>query len=99
MKSLVSDLLDKLTNTGPFRFMKRLTVGEFKNRFSDVIARVRKGEKIAVEYGKKHEIIGIFGPPEKPKKIYRKLGLLKRRGKLELTHDFRLTTEEFLGLD
>jgi len=79
--------------------MKRLSVGDFKNRFSDVIARVRKGEKIAVEYGKKHEIIGIFGPPEKKKKNHRQLGLLKSRGKLAIAHDFKLTAEEFLGSD
>jgi len=77
--------------------MKRLTVGEFKKTFSDVVARVRKGEKIAVEYGKKHEIIGIFGPPEEPKKQRRQLGLLEGRGKLEITPGFKLTTEEFLG--
>jgi hypothetical protein len=54
--------------------MKRLTVGEFKKTFSDVVARVRKGKKTAVEYGKKHEIIGIFGPPEEPKKQRRQTG-------------------------
>lgn len=77
--------------------MKKLTVGEFKSQFSDVIARVRKGEKVAVSYGKKAEIIGVFGPPEKPMKPQRQLGLLESRGPVEFAPDFKMTMEEFLN--
>lgn len=76
--------------------MKKLTVGQFKSQFSDVIARVRKGEKIAVSYGKKAEIIGVFGPPEKPMKPQRQLGLLE--GKIEFDPmKFKMTVDEFLN--
>lgn len=77
--------------------MKHLTVGEFKSQFSSVVERVRKGEKIAVAYGKKHEIIGVFGPPEKSKKIARQLGLLEGRGRAIFAPDFKMTEEEFLN--
>ena len=35
--------------------MKVLTVGEFKAKFSDVIADILKGDEVAVSYGKKKE--------------------------------------------
>jgi len=49
--------------------MKTMTVGELKAHFSDVIEQVKAGEKIAVTYGKKKEIVGYFSPeiPQQPK--------------------------------
>ncbi len=76
--------------------MRKLTVGEFKNRFSEVVASVRKGEKIAVQYGKKREIIGLFVPYEQPKTRRRKLGIL--RGKAEFDpKKFAMTDDEFFA--
>jgi hypothetical protein len=77
--------------------MQKLTVGEFKNRFSEVVERVRKGEKIAVQYGKKREIIGMFAPYEsEKKKTKRKLGIL--RGKVDFDpKKFAITEDEFLA--
>ncbi|MDB5007688.1 MAG: Phd YefM protein [Mucilaginibacter sp.] len=77
--------------------MKTMTVGEFKTHFSDVIEQVKAGEKIAVTYGKKKEIIGYFSPdtPQKPK---RKLGILEGKVEVIFKPDFEMTTEEFLGL-
>jgi antitoxin (DNA-binding transcriptional repressor) of toxin-antitoxin stability system len=77
--------------------MITMTVGEFKTHFSDVIEQVKAGEKIAVTYGRKKEVIGYFSP-ETPQKPKRKLGLLE--GKIEVIFgpDFEMTTEEFLGL-
>lgn len=46
--------------------MKTMTVGEFKTHFSEVIEQVKRGEEIAVTYGKKKEIIGYFKPEIKP---------------------------------
>jgi hypothetical protein len=40
--------------------MKKMTVGEFKTHFSEVIEQVRSGERIAVTFGKKKEVIGYF---------------------------------------
>jgi len=40
--------------------MKTMSVGEFKTNFSLVLEQVKKGEKIAVTYGKKKRNSGVF---------------------------------------
>jgi hypothetical protein len=77
--------------------MKTMTVGEFKTNFSDVIEQVKSGEKIAVTYGRKKEIVGYFSP-EIPKQPKIKLGLLEGKAKFTFAPDFKMTEEEFLGL-
>ena len=74
-----------------------MSVGEFKSNFSEVLDQVKKGEKIAVTYGKKKEIVGYFSPelPEQPK---RKLGILEGKATFTFSDDFKMTEEEFLGL-
>lgn len=39
-----------------------MTVGEFKAQFSNVIELVKKGEEIAVTFGKKKESVGYYTP-------------------------------------
>jgi len=71
--------------------MKTMTVGEFKTHFSDVIEQVKRGEEIAVTYGKKKEIIGYFKPEITSKK--RPLGPLQHLGYF-MADDFLETTED-----
>jgi hypothetical protein len=77
--------------------MITMTVGEFKTHFSDVIEQVKGGEKIAVTFGRKKEVIGYFSPeiPQNPKI---KLGIMEGKAKFTFSPDFKMTTEEFLGL-
>jgi len=77
--------------------MKTMTVGEFKTHFSEVIEQVKDGEKIAVTFGRKKEIIGYF-LPELPQQPKRKLGILEGKAKVIFRDDFKITEEEFLGL-
>jgi antitoxin (DNA-binding transcriptional repressor) of toxin-antitoxin stability system len=77
--------------------MKTMSVGEFKTHFSDVIEQVKSGEEIAVTYGKKKEVVGYFSPG-KSKKTKRKLGILEGKVEVIFKPDFKMTTEEFLGL-
>lgn len=77
--------------------MKTMTVGEFKTHFSEVVHQLKKGEKIAVTYGKKKEIVGYFSP-EPPEKPTRKLAILEGKATFTFSDDFKMTTEEFLGL-
>ncbi|MEO6977943.1 MAG: prevent-host-death protein [Mucilaginibacter sp.] len=74
-----------------------MSVGEFKTHFSEVLEQVKAGEKFAVTFGKKKEIVGYFTPemPEKPK---RRLGILEGKVKFTFHDDFEMTTEELLGL-
>jgi hypothetical protein len=78
--------------------MKTMTVTEFKKHFSEVLLTVNYGETIAVTYGRKKEIIGYFVHkiPERPKI---KLGLLEGKAKATFAPDFKMTTEQFLGIE
>lgn len=76
--------------------MKTMTVGEFKARFSEVLEAVKKGEEIAVSYGKSHKPIGVFKPFETSLKK-RKLGILKGKASFKVGKDFKITDEELLG--
>ncbi|AFM11513.1 type II toxin-antitoxin system Phd/YefM family antitoxin [Turneriella parva] len=78
-----------------------LMVADFKARFSDVLAKVRNGEEVVLEYGRRHEKIAVLVPYEK----YRRLtaGKTKRQagtlaGKVEVFFgkDFKMTDQEFL---
>ena len=77
--------------------METMTVGEFKAQFSKVLEKVKKGEKVAVTYGKNKEVIGYFTPPQK-KKLKRKLGILEGKVKIVFAEDFKMTVEEFINL-
>jgi len=76
--------------------MKTMSVGEFKTNFSEVIEQVKEGEKFAVTFGKKKEVVGYF-VAEIPKQSKRKLGILEGKATFTFGDDFEMTTEEFLG--
>jgi hypothetical protein len=79
--------------------MKTMTVGEFKAKFSDVIAQVKAGQEIAVTFGKKKEIIGYFTPEGETGKVEKRtLGILEGKAVAVFHEDFEITEEEFLGL-
>ncbi|MBW1700466.1 MAG: type II toxin-antitoxin system prevent-host-death family antitoxin [Deltaproteobacteria bacterium] len=77
--------------------METLTVGELKARFSEMLARVRRGQKIIISYGKKREKIAVLVPYLKYRaKPERKLGLLSGRSQCVIHKDFKLSDEEML---
>lgn len=78
--------------------MQTLTVGELKTSFSEVLEKIRNGEKIAISYGKKRERVAVIVPysdyvstPE------RCLGLLKNRAGCIIHDDFEITETEMLA--
>jgi len=77
--------------------MITMSVGEFKTHFSEVLEQVKAGEKIAVTFGKKKEIVGYF-TPEVPQQPKRQLGLLEGKATFTFDPDFEVTPEEFLEL-
>lgn len=76
--------------------VKKMSVGEFKTHFSDVIAWIKKGGKIAVTFGRKKEVIGYFVPQIK-EEAKRKLGIMKGKADVKFGNDFKMTEEEFSG--
>jgi hypothetical protein len=63
-----------------------------------VLSAVKEGETIAVTYGRKKEIIGyfVYQIPERPKI---RLGIMEGKAKVIFAPDFKMTTEEFLGIE
>lgn len=76
--------------------MKKLTVNEFKTRFSIVVKQARSGERIAVTFGRKKEIVGYFLFDKPKPKAKRMLGILEGKASVIFHSDFRLTDEDFL---
>jgi antitoxin (DNA-binding transcriptional repressor) of toxin-antitoxin stability system len=78
--------------------MKVMNVGEFKTNFSEVLKRVRAGEEIGIAYGKTKEVVARLVPKAPNKKQKRKIGIWDKRAKVKFAADFKMTTEEFLGI-
>ncbi|MBL7793709.1 MAG: hypothetical protein JNK77_15380 [Saprospiraceae bacterium] len=77
--------------------MLTYTVGEFKTHFSTILDKVLEGEKIAIAYGKKKEIVAFLVPRYTQTGEKRPLGLLEGKGTVIFKDDFKMTEEEFLG--
>jgi antitoxin (DNA-binding transcriptional repressor) of toxin-antitoxin stability system len=75
-----------------------MSVGELKTNFSEVLKRVQSGEEIGIAYGKNKVVVARLVPKKTEKKMKRKIGMLDGRGKVKFSKDFKLSTEEFLGL-
>lgn len=78
--------------------METLTIGELKTNFSEVLKKVKSGQKIGISYGKKREKVAVIVPysdyvstPE------RSLGLLKDRARCIIHDDFEITEEEMVA--
>ncbi len=78
--------------------MQTLTVGELKASFSEVLEKVKSGQRIAISFGKKREKVAVIGPysdyvstPE------RSLGLLEGRAGCIIHDDFEITEKEMLA--
>ncbi len=78
--------------------MKTLGVGEIKAHFSDVLERVKGGEKIVVAYGKKRKKVAVIAPYDEFRpKGQRKLGPLQGKAAFEVRDGFRISDEELLA--
>lgn len=75
-----------------------MSVGEFKTNFSEALKSVQAGEEIGISFGKKKEVVACLVPRSSSKKAKRKLGALEGKGKVTFRRDFKMTTEELLGL-
>lgn len=79
--------------------MKTLPVGELKAQFSEVLEKVRKGEKFGIVYGKKKKPVAMIVPYiDNGKKKERKLGILDGKCTIRFADDFKMTEEEFVDL-
>ena len=74
-----------------------MTVANLKAHFSSILKSLKKGEEIIIEYGKKHEKLGVIIPYKKYKPKKRKIGILPGAS-FEMSKNFKITTEEFISL-
>lgn len=78
--------------------MKTLAIGEFKSRFSSVLADIKSGHPVAVSYGKSRQKLAVLMPYDQFRKSPgRKLGILASRGSCVVKKDFALSDEELLN--
>ncbi len=75
--------------------MKALTVGQIKAEFSDVIADVRKGNTVAVEYGRKRTRVAMIVPYQESIAV-RQLGVLRETAAFTWMGDGKMSDDEFL---
>ncbi len=73
-----------------------LTVGQFKAKFSEVLAKVLQGESIGITYGKNKKKVAAIVPYQSLKQANFKLGLLQGKASFKIQPDFKITDEEFL---
>jgi antitoxin (DNA-binding transcriptional repressor) of toxin-antitoxin stability system len=79
--------------------MKQVSVGDFKAHFSGWLEAVRRGERVAIQYGRRKEIVAVLTPPPRRSASgsTRRLGVLKDRARFKLGVGFKLTEAELLG--
>jgi prevent-host-death family protein len=79
-----------------------LMVADFKSQFSDVLGKVRNGEEVVLEYGRRHEKIAVLVPYEKYRRLVgrqkpRRLGVLAGKGEVVFAPGFKMSDDAFLN--
>ncbi len=75
--------------------MQTLTIGELKTSFSEVLKKIRSGQKIVISYGKKREKVAVILPYSAYAFTQeRSLGLLKDRAGCIIHDDFEISEKE-----
>ncbi|NUO00235.1 MAG: prevent-host-death protein [Saprospiraceae bacterium] len=78
--------------------MTKMTVGDFKATFSDMLKRVQQGESIAITFGRKKEILAYLIPKQNmPSPSPRPLGLLEGKAGFLIKENFKMTEEEMFS--
>jgi hypothetical protein len=78
--------------------MKNMQVGYLKTHFSDVLDLVGKGEKIAINYGRRKEKLAVIVPySEYCARKKRVIGIKEKIAAYKIKGDFKMTDEELLN--
>ncbi|OGG20439.1 hypothetical protein A3D03_01730 [Candidatus Gottesmanbacteria bacterium RIFCSPHIGHO2_02_FULL_40_13] len=77
--------------------MNQLTVGQFKSKFSEVLAQVLQGASVGITYGKNKKKVAALVPYKKYLKHTKfTLGILKGKASFKIHNNFKMTDETFL---
>lgn len=75
-----------------------LSVGEFKADFSNVLEKVRHGERIGIHFGRRKTPVAVLVPyRENGVPARRTLGILEGKASVAFNDDFAMTEEELIG--
>ena len=78
--------------------METLTIGDLKTRFSEILEKVRSGQRIVVSYGKKREKVAVIIPYSSyTSREERSIGLLKDKAGYIIHNDFEMSDKEILA--
>ena len=79
--------------------MKTMTTAKFKANFSSVVDELKKGNEVAITYGRNKTPLATIVPQSKLEKpdYSIKLGDLEDAGWTYSMNDFEMTDEEFLS--
>jgi antitoxin (DNA-binding transcriptional repressor) of toxin-antitoxin stability system len=79
--------------------MKTMTTAKFKANFSSVVEELKKGNDVAITYGRNKTPLATMVPQSKFKKpnFSVTLGDLKDQGKTYKLHNFEMTDDELLS--
>ena len=76
--------------------MQEVSVADFKARFSDMLDKVRRGERIAIQYGRRKQTVALLIPPTKDKALQKRpLGILKGKASFKIRKDFKMAEDDF----
>jgi antitoxin (DNA-binding transcriptional repressor) of toxin-antitoxin stability system len=78
--------------------METMAVAQLKTHFSEILQKVRNGEKVGILYGRTKKPVAMIVPFNEKEKQERKIGILDGKVKIEFKDDFEMTTEELLGI-
>lgn len=77
--------------------MKTVSVASFKAQFSALLDEVLEGKKIAIQYGRKKEVVAWLVPANPNRGTKRRpLGTLEGKAHFRLRRNFKMNEEEFL---
>lgn len=89
--------LDNQIEAGTVVTMKQVSLAEFKAHFSGWLDAVRQGERIAIQYGRRKEIVAILVPPAPMVRgLARRLGVLKGKAQFRIGPGFKMTEADLI---
>jgi len=79
--------------------MKTMTAANFKANFSSVVDELKKGNEVAITYGRKKEPLATIVPQSKLKKpdYSVRVGDLKDQGWTYQLHNFEISDQDLLN--
>lgn len=77
--------------------MRKVSVGVFKAQFSRILDEILEGKRIAIQYGRKKEIVAWLVPARADSAAQRRpLGLLKGKARFKMRSGFKMTEADLL---